>query len=124
MRAAEDHDALRAEREALSRSAQDNDARSRAMRPQIDRPAATAAGPEAFPADSARAADMAKMTQTAEMPVAQDRGLKPEHWIERIRLRRDSGDIAGARESLQLLRREYPQTLIPSDLVELTEPQP
>ncbi|MDQ3510472.1 MAG: hypothetical protein M3414_02045, partial [Pseudomonadota bacterium] len=124
MRGTEDRAALRAEREALSRSAQNNDARSRAMRPQIDRPTATAASPEAFPADSAQASDMAKTTQAAEMPVAQDRGLEPEDWIERIRLRRDSGDIAGARESLQLLRREHPQTLVPSDLLELTQEQP
>ncbi|MBA3485695.1 MAG: hypothetical protein H0T88_00640 [Lysobacter sp.] len=124
MRDTEDRAALRAEREALSRSAQDDDALSRARPPRIDRHAATAASPEAFPADSAQASDMAKTTQAAEMPVAQDRGLEPEDWIERIRLRRDSGDIAGARESLQLLRREHPQTLVPSDLVELTQEQP
>lgn len=119
MRATENGAALRAEREALSRSARDDDARSRAMSPQIDSPAATAAGPDAFPAD------MAKVAETAEMmPASQDRGLEPQDWIERIRLRRDSGDIAGARESLQLLRREHPQTLVPPDLLQLPDEQP
>lgn len=118
--ATEDRAASRAEREASSRSAQDNDAARRATASRTAPPAATAASPEAFPAEAAEAADM----RAPEMPVELDRQLEPADWIERIRLRRDSGDLAGARESLQLLRREHPQIRLPSDLVELSEEQP
>lgn len=122
MRAAQDRAAGRAEREDLSRSVRDNDGRSRSMmRPQIERPTAAATSPEAFPADAAGMADMA---ETAQMPVIQDQELEPEDWIERIRVRRDAGDIAGARESLQLLLRAHPQTPVPSDLAPLTQEQP
>lgn len=121
MRAVQDRAAMRAEREALSRSAQDDDARSRAMHFRVQRSDAAAASPEAFPADADGMADLA---ETAEIPVLQDQELEPEDWIARIRLRRDAGDIAGARESLQLLRHEHPQTLVPTDLAPLTREQP
>lgn len=121
MRAAQDRATVRAEREALSRSVRGDDYRSRAMRTQIERQTAAATSPEAFPPDAAGMADIA---ETARMPVIQDQELEPEDWIERIRLRRDAGDIAEARESLRLLLGEHPQTLVPSDLAPLTQEQP
>lgn len=52
-------------------------------------------------------------------PVGDDRLLAPEDWIERIRMRRDIGDDAGARASLALLRREHPDLPLPADLADL-----
>lgn len=59
----------------------------------------------------------------AAVPVARDGELEPEDWIERIRQRRDAGDLAGARDSLALLRRAHPQTVLPDDLHELAANQ-
>ena len=59
----------------------------------------------------------------AAVPVARDGELEPVDWIERIRQRRDAGDLAGARDSLALLRRVHPQTVLPDDLHELAANQ-
>ena len=52
----------------------------------------------------------------AAVPVARDSELALADWLDRIRLRRDAGDLAGARESLQLLRRAHPEVVLPEDL--------
>ncbi|MFZ5657333.1 MAG: hypothetical protein ACOY37_09825 [Pseudomonadota bacterium] len=49
-------------------------------------------------------------------PVASDASLGPVEWLERIRLRRDAGDVDAARASLRLFRREYPRHRLPDDL--------
>lgn len=66
--------------------------------------ATSAAGALAFPAGG------------ADLPVVQDSQLEPEAWIDRIRVRRGAGDIAGARESLRMLRRSHPEVIVPDDL--------
>lgn len=105
-----------------------------AAEPGIDAPAPAPALPEtmtrrmpesraganaaAAPMDSAAAVASGDL---AEVPVADDRELELADWIDRIRLRRDAGDLVGARESLQLLRRTYPQAVLPDDLRELAD---
>lgn len=51
----------------------------------------------------------------AAVPVARDSELAPVDWLERIRLRRDAGDFAGARGSLRLLRHAHRQAVLPDD---------
>jgi hypothetical protein len=52
----------------------------------------------------------------AEIPVDDDTHLASVEWLERIRARRDSGDIENARASLKLFQREYPRIRLPDDL--------
>lgn len=49
-------------------------------------------------------------------PVATDARLGRADWLERIRARRDAGDAAGARESLQAFVRQHPRVRVPTDL--------
>jgi hypothetical protein len=51
--------------------------------------------------------------------VSDDATLPPREWLDRIRDRSDRGDRAGARESLALFARTYPQAPIPRDLAHL-----
>ena len=44
----------------------------------------------------------------ADVPVREDARLPIEDWLQRIRERRDDGDLDGARASLMLFRREHP----------------
>jgi hypothetical protein len=60
----------------------------------------------------------------ADLAVASDAGLAPAVWIERIRQRRDGGDLAGARASLQQLRAAHPDVALPDDLRELAATAP
>lgn len=52
-------------------------------------------------------------------PVSEDASLPPAEWLDRIRARRDQGDRPGARESLALFLRAYPDAPVPGDLVHL-----
>lgn len=52
-------------------------------------------------------------------PLAEDATLAPQDWIERIRLRRERGDLAEARESLAMLQRAHPGVALPDDLLDL-----
>ena len=52
----------------------------------------------------------------AKVSVNDDTRLETSEWLERIRARRDEGDLGGARESLRLFRREHPRVRIPDDL--------
>ncbi|HEY1139259.1 MAG TPA: hypothetical protein VGE88_03515 [Lysobacter sp.] len=51
-----------------------------------------------------------------EIPVNDDTHQAPAEWLERIRARRDSGDLDNARASLELFQREYPRIRLPDDL--------
>lgn len=99
-----------AQRESMTRRRPESRAESNAAPAPMDR-AVTTAGTAAVVDD------------LAAVPVARDGELEPADWLERIRLRRDAGDLAGARESLELLRRAYPQTVLPDDLRNLAESQ-
>ena len=47
-----------------------------------------------------------------------------EDWLQRIRQRRDDGDLDGARSSLMLFRREHPHHRVPDDLRALPASEP
>jgi hypothetical protein len=56
--------------------------------------------------------------------VKEDVRLESGEWLERIRSRRDEGDLDGARASLRLFRRDHPRVRIPDDLrVLLADPK-
>ncbi|WP_143006581.1 hypothetical protein [Aquimonas voraii] len=57
-------------------------------------------------------------------PVVQDFRLPPDAWIERIRARRDSGDVDSARRSLIEFVRANPQRVLPRDLRSLMNEAP
>ncbi|KQY51259.1 hypothetical protein [Lysobacter sp. Root494] len=52
----------------------------------------------------------------SEVPVNDDTHLASVEWLERIRARRDDGDVDNARASLKLFQREYPRVRLPDDL--------
>jgi hypothetical protein len=60
----------------------------------------------------------------ADVPVREDARLPIEDWLQRIRERRDGGDLDGARSSLMLFRREHPHHRVPDDLRTLPAPGP
>ncbi|MBF6023555.1 hypothetical protein [Lysobacter niastensis] len=51
-----------------------------------------------------------------DIPPRDDARLSPDDWLERIRQRRDDGDLDGARTSLMLFRREHPHRRVPDGL--------
>src|SRR5690606_13247741 len=53
----------------------------------------------------------------ADVPVDSDHLLDPVDWIERIRQRRDSGDLDSARASLDALRDTHPTLALPEDVL-------
>jgi len=57
-----------------------------------------------------------------ETPVEDDARLDRNAWIERIRARRDAGDVDRARESLALFRKAHPRVSLPQDLRALAQP--
>lgn len=60
----------------------------------------------------------------ADVPVREDARLPIEDWLQRIRQRRDGGDLDGARNSLMLFRREHPHHRVPDDLRALPASEP
>ncbi|HEV8694433.1 MAG TPA: hypothetical protein VGQ93_09675 [Lysobacter sp.] len=58
----------------------------------------------------------------SKVPVNDDIRLVADEWLERIRARRDEGDLEGARASLRLFRRDHPRVRIPDDLRALLTP--
>lgn len=54
-----------------------------------------------------------------DLPVEADLGLAPEVWIERIRQRRERGNLESARRSLEALREAHPDIELPPDLATL-----
>ncbi|MCW4455409.1 hypothetical protein OK348_11475 [Flavobacterium sp. MXW15] len=75
-------------------------------------PRRTAAPVAAFPA-SAEPADAAGIEHDAALPRRQ--------WLQRIRERRDGGDLEGARASLRRFADDHPHARIPRDLRPLLE---
>ena len=57
--------------------------------------------------------------RVVDLPVRDDAGLDPASWLQRIRDRRDAGDLEQARASLVLFRREHPRLSVPDDLARL-----
>lgn len=60
----------------------------------------------------------------ANVPVRDDAQLAPIDWLERVRARRDQGDLSGARASLTLFVRTHPRLRVPDDLRVLLRAQP
>lgn len=57
-----------------------------------------------------------RSTVLAEIPIDADAELAPAAWLERIRARRDAGDVDGARESLRRFVIANPRLRVPPDL--------
>ncbi|KWV11617.1 hypothetical protein ATB53_19060 [Xanthomonas translucens] len=88
----------------------------------VPAPAPLAAIPDAPVAASAdAAADAYDADPAFAAAVESDAGLPPRRWLARIRERRDAGEHAAARVSLQRLQREHPHTHIPDDLRDLLD---
>lgn len=69
-------------------------------------------------ADSSTGIDAGQhMVTIADVPIDSDRLLDPVDWIERIRQRRDSGDLDSARASLGALREAHPAMDLPEDVL-------
>jgi hypothetical protein len=58
----------------------------------------------------------------ADLPVDEDAALDASAWLERIRARRDSGDLDGARASLTRFVEVHPRVRLPRDLRKLAAP--
>lgn len=56
-----------------------------------------------------------------DVPVDEDARLAANDWLDRIRLRQAADDVEGARASLALFRRYYPDQTIPQDLMPLAQ---
>ncbi|GAB2505500.1 hypothetical protein [Arenimonas alkanexedens] len=67
----------------------------------------------------AKAEAAAETQRLALPPVAGDAELALDAWFDRIRLRSERKDLAGARESLAALRQAYPDAVLPDDLESL-----
>lgn len=72
-------------------------------------------------ADTATEAALPRINGRAvrDVPVEEDARLEATDWLDRIRLRQLADDMAGARASLALFRRYYPDRAIPEDLAAL-----
>lgn len=84
----------------------------------------TAARAQAESRDGARDASAppkgdVHVVDLASIPVHEDASLPPGEWLERIRARRDTGDVAAARTSLERFIRAHPRLRPPRDLREL-----
>ena len=55
----------------------------------------------------------------ADLPIQDDTRLEPAAWLQRIRDRRDAGDLDGARESLVLFRQSHPRVRLPADIARI-----
>ncbi|KGM54895.1 hypothetical protein N800_02215 [Lysobacter daejeonensis GH1-9] len=56
-----------------------------------------------------------------DIPVEEDTRLAATAWLDRIRLRQAAEDVEGARASLALFRRHFPDHAIPQDLAPLAQ---
>ncbi|SJZ82619.1 hypothetical protein [Novilysobacter spongiicola] len=76
--------------------------------------------PAAAEATAARAEPIEDRGLTVDdLPIEADLGLAPEVWIERIRQRRERGNLEQARRSLDALREAHPDIELPPDLATL-----
>jgi len=91
-----------------------------------------AAAPETAPSDAGQQTTLDRIEVTgsrirsgdllADTPVSEDARLDPAAWLERVRERRDAGDLDDARESLALFRKAHPRVRLPDDLRALANP--
>lgn len=56
-----------------------------------------------------------------DVPIEEDARLSATEWLDRIRLRTASDDLTGARASLALFQRYFPDRAIPQDLAPLAQ---
>lgn len=91
----------------------------RQQRAQSSARAETSSAVEKFEMREAPAQDAATPEASPPASVELDAQLEPRAWLERIRERRQQGDTAGARASLQLFIQTYPDAPLPSDLARL-----
>lgn len=84
--------------------------------PRAQAAMARSAGAPAPAAADASAATGARPAPQPLPPVNDDLRLPRADWFDRIRARRDAGDVDGARESLQALVRLHPRWRVPADL--------
>ncbi|SFK74948.1 hypothetical protein [Lysobacter sp. cf310] len=66
--------------------------------------------------ESAQPATVLQRDAIALPPVREDARLERAEWLERIRARRDAGDVDDARASLKLFRKTHPRVRVPDDL--------
>ncbi|MGV8958785.1 MAG: hypothetical protein ACOH1V_00095 [Stenotrophomonas sp.] len=102
----------------------DHAKRSAAPSPQrIRQPPTDAIEPPApsAPAPAAEAMTMEVEKASLARDIESDAALTRQQWLKRIRERRDSGDLQGARASLQRFALDYPEARIPRDLRALLE---
>ena len=83
--------------------------------PQAELPSATMDKPEDAALDEIVVTG-SRVAGSDFPPVAQDFRLVPDDWVERIRARRDAGDVESARRSLVAFMRANPQRPVPVDL--------
>ena len=88
-------------------------------------PPAAAAAPVAAAESAAATLDRIEVTGSrirnaaeawSEIPVSDDSRLAVAEWLQRIRARRDDGDLEHARASLLLFQRQHPRVRLPADL--------
>ncbi len=91
----------------------------RQQRAQSSARAESSSSIEKLESREAPSQDAAAPEADALASVELDAQLEPRAWLERIRERRQQGDTAGARASLQLFIRTYPDAPLPSDLARL-----
>lgn len=87
--------------------------------------AAAPAAPAAQQAEDASTLDAFTVTGSRVRragPVPSDYAMLPTEWLERIRERREAGDIDGARASLRRFVLENPHVEVPEDLRDLLRP--
>lgn len=64
----------------------------------------------------AKTADGATATAGRVVDIEADATLSRRQWLKRIRARRDTGDMEGARASLRRFAIDHPKARIPADL--------
>ncbi|WP_119717837.1 hypothetical protein [Cognatilysobacter tabacisoli] len=93
------------------------------------RASAKAAAPE-FTGEAAAASSLDRIEVTGTRiraageplpPLHEDSGLDAADWLERVRARRDAGELDDARESLVQFRKAHPRVRIPDDLAALLQ---
>lgn len=116
--------AARAESERRERASRSAPAAAAAPSP----PAAAAAPAPAASESDAATLDRIEVTGSrvrnaatawSEVPVSDDSRLAADEWLQRIRARRDDGDLEHARASLRLFQRQHPRVRLPADLRKL-----
>ncbi|MGQ4583215.1 hypothetical protein [Lysobacter sp. F60174L2] len=93
------------------------DSRAAAMQRKATAATADRGGTDDAPAEPGDIDTPRRTITIADVPVDSDHLLDPVDWIERIRQRRDSGDLDSARASLDALREAHPALTLPDDVL-------